>query len=164
MLKFTMKVAAVSQNILILLSKQHFSLLSAYQRVTSLERRVSKYSLVVTRVQRLITQHLTFSLCIPVGALIYRINASFGSKLLMIPAKNLPHLSDWWRKAQRRRDLPDLLSLIFPIKGKAQHGSHCSSLGSATNGSRSWVFHEGKQALFDVLSKQTCWGLLAAFT
>lgn len=67
MLKFTMEVAAASENILILLSKQHFSLLFAYQRVTSLE---SKYSLVVTRVQGLITQHLIFSLCIPVGPFI----------------------------------------------------------------------------------------------
>lgn len=67
MLKFTMKVAAASENIFILLSKQCFSLLSAYQRVTSSE---SKYKPVVIRVQGLITQHLTFSLCIPVGSVI----------------------------------------------------------------------------------------------
>lgn len=65
MLKLTMKVAAASENIL--LSKQHFSSLSVYQRMTSWE---SKHSLAVIRVQGLITQHLTLSLCIPVGPVI----------------------------------------------------------------------------------------------
>lgn len=101
----------MSENILILLSKQQFSLLFAYQRVTSLEQK--KKRLVVIRVQGFITQHLTFSLCIPVGPVIWGINASFGSKLLIIPAKNLPHTSDQLRKAQRRRNLPSLLCSRF---------------------------------------------------
>lgn len=63
MLKFTMEAAAARENVYILLSKQHFSSLPAYQRVTSSERRVSKYSPVVIRVQGLIssTSHLLFA-------------------------------------------------------------------------------------------------------
>lgn len=70
MLKFTVEAAAASENIFIVLSKQHFSSLSAYQRGTSSEKRVSKYSLAVIRAQGLITQHLTFSLGIPAGSVI----------------------------------------------------------------------------------------------